>query len=285
MDFDYFKKSVDSLKGFPEIASKLTGKSLNMPYVGLQGGEVLYHPEFEKFCKYLQSNFPKEQCGLWTTFPKGKEKFREVICDTFGHIFLNSHSLSTIMHHPFLVQSQEIIEDKDLLFMYADSCFFQDAWSASINPNGAWFCEIAGAISILKNQDKGWEIESGWWKKTNKDYTEQIEKYCIQCGGCLPLSRRASVELIDDISPGTYRELKTISPKIKNNQYNIHSLQLENDNRPMAAYKDMDYRNKIANRYGIGLILNQQGFLTPYLKKEILPEQESLLERYRRENS
>jgi len=36
---------------------------------------------------------------------------------------------------------------------------------------------------------------------------------------------------------------------------------------PLAAYKDFNYRNRISNRYGIFLIINDQMFWEPYLKK------------------
>ena len=282
MEFGFFKKCIDSLEGFPEMVSKLTGKSLNRPYIGIQGGECCYHSQFKECCEYLQSKFPKEQCGFWTTLPKGKEHFREIICDTFGHIFINSHEIKNIIHHPFLIQSQEVV-DKDFLFMNADNCPFQSSWSASINERGAWFCEIAGALSVLKNKGIGWDITPGWWKRTNKDYTTQIETFCPQCGGCIPLRRRTSIEEIDDISPNTYEQLKDTSPKIKKGQYKISNLKLENDYRPMASYKNLDYRKKIASRYGIGLFINESGFWTPYLLKEGITDQEPLLEKFRRE--
>jgi len=63
--------------------------------------------------------------------------------------------------------------------------------------------------------------------------------------------------------------LKDKSPKIKNGNYIISDLKLieKRYELPLAAYKDLKYRNKIADRYGIFLVLNNKNFLSPYLKK------------------
>ena len=34
----------------------------------------------------------------------------------------------------------------------------------------------------------------------------------------------------------------------------------------MAAYKDFDYRNRIARRYGMFLTINEKGFWRPHLR-------------------
>ena len=43
MDFDTFKRAVDSLQDFPNM-------------VGMIGGEPTLHPEFEKFAEYLRGS-------------------------------------------------------------------------------------------------------------------------------------------------------------------------------------------------------------------------------------
>jgi len=254
MDFEFFKQCVDSLVGTKCM-------------IGLQGGETLLHPDFEKMCEYASSKFPKEQLGLWTTFPKGFEKYREIICNTFYHIFLNDHTRDDIYHHPGLVAIEEIIKHRKLMWAVIDKCWAQQCWSASINPNGAFFCEIAAALSILFNKGKGWKVEPEWWFRTPKDFTEQIEEFCPKCGFAINISRRISTDDIDDISPLNYELLKDTSPKIKSGKYKIHNLQTTQELEPLASYKDMEYRTRIANRYGIFLILNEYNFLTPYLRK------------------
>ncbi len=254
MSFEQFKEAIDSLVGYPKM-------------VGMTGGEVLYHPDFEKMCEYASSKIPKEQLGLWTSFPKGYERYREVICNTFYHIFLNDHTRDDIYHHPPLVAIEEIIKHRKLMWAIIDKCWAQQCWSASINPNGAFFCEIAAALSILFNKGKGWKVEPEWWFRTPKDFTEQIEEFCPKCGFAINISRRISTDDIDDISPLNYELLKDTSPKLKQGRYKIHNLQTVQELEPLAAYKDLEYRENIANRYGIFLILNEYNFLTPYLRK------------------
>jgi len=165
MPLDYFKKAVDSLKDFPHR-------------IGIMGGEPLLHPQFQEICEYLQSKREFLRCGLWTTLPKGKEKYRKIIAETFGCIFLNDHSKEGIMHTPLLVASDEVVEDKNYMWELIDKCWVQNTWSASINCQGGFFCEVAAAFATL-NGDKGWPIEDGWWRKSTAEYREQIEKYCV----------------------------------------------------------------------------------------------------------
>ena len=84
----------------------------------------------------------------------------------------------------------------------------------------------------------------------------------------MPLKKRASIEKVDDISPGMLMLLKDSSPKIKAGKYEIHNLQPCQDNRPMASYKDEKYRDKIAARYGMFLMPNDLCFQTPHLSKK-----------------
>lgn len=256
MSFEQFKEAVDSMKGFPKM-------------VGIMGGEPLLHPDFFKFCKYLSLSriLPKEQLGLWSTFPKGYEHYREIICETFGNIFLNDHSRSDIFHSPILVAAEEVISDRRDMFLAIDHCWLQESWSASINPKGAFFCEIAAAMSMLFDGSDGWKVEPGWWKRTVKDYREQIEEFCPKCGVALALQRRASVDGRDDISPKNLERLKGKSRKIDAGKYVVSDLKPVANPEPMAAYKDENYRAKIADRYGIFLAYNQKGFQVPHLKK------------------
>jgi hypothetical protein len=84
----------------------------------------------------------------------------------------------------------------------------------------------------------------------------------------MPLGKRFSIENVDDISPKWLERLKDTSPKIKDGKYHVHNLQLQNDCRQMATYKNLDYRDKIARRYGMFLEINDLGFWQPYLLKK-----------------
>jgi hypothetical protein len=236
---------------------------------GMMGGEPLLHPEFEAFCDYMASKIPKDQLGLWSCFPPGKEKYRETICRTFGHLFLNDHSRTDIYHAPLLVAAEEMIPHRGRMFMMIENCWLQRDWSATINPNGAFFCEIAAAMSILFGTNAGWKIEKEWWMRTPKDFTSQIEEYCPKCGCAMPLLRRPSVDGRDDISPGNIYRLKGRSKKIARGEYVVSDLQPHEDRelQRMASYKNEEFRDRIADRYGIFLVPNQKRFQTPCLKK------------------
>jgi len=255
MDWDTFKQAVDSMVGYPFMT-------------GLMGGEPLLHPQFEKFCDYALEKLGKRHLGLWTCFPKGYEKYREIICRTFDHIFLNDHTRGDIYHHPFLVAAQEMVPDRKRMFLLVNNCWAQASWSASINPKGAYFCEMAAALSLLFDGGRGWKVEPEWWTRTVKDFTSQIEEFCPQCGGALPLKRRSSLEKVDDISLGNLARLKGKSKKIDKGNYVISDLKPVECMEPMAAYKDVDYRAHIADRYGIFLVLNDLRFQTPHLQKD-----------------
>lgn len=265
MDFEAFKQAVDSMEHYP------VARPGQVKIIGVMGGEPLLHPEFEKFCEYLSEKEPAEHCGLWTCFPKGKEHYREVIAKTFGHIFLNDQSRGDILHGPILVASQELDIEQWFKDYLINQCWVQNSWSASINPKGAFFCEVAAALSMLFDKDGeslGWKVEPGWWKRVPKDYVAQIERYCKLCGCAMPLKRRESTDGRDDISKEMLERLKETSPKIKQGKYVEHDKKLLNDTRQMATYKDSNYRNKIAARYGLFLMNNQFGYQTPYLKKD-----------------
>jgi hypothetical protein len=260
IDFEFFKKAIDSMIGYPNM-------------VGFQGGEPLMHPQFEDMCKYAKSKIPKHQLGLWTTFPKGYEYYREIIVDTFEHIFLNDHTRVDIYHHPCLVGIEEIETNKNSMWNKIDHCWAQMSWSASINPKGAFFCEMAAAFAMLfpDENSKAWLVEPGWWWRIPKDFKEQMEQWCPRCGMPARLQTRSSDEGIDDISPKNYERLTRIkqTQKIEWGRYKIHSLLTCDNPNQMAYYKDKYYRDKIAKRYGIFLITpNAKGFWTPYLFKD-----------------
>ncbi len=250
MDFNQFKEAVDSMVAYPKMT-------------GMTGGDPILHPDFEKMCNYLHSKILPERCGLWTCFPPGKEHYREVIVETFGHVFLNDHSRSDIMHHPFLVGVQEVFPEKYNMNYNISHCIFQESWSASINPRGAFFCEMAASQAMLFNElHRGWDVKPYWWTRQVWDFKEQVEHFCPRCGGCVNLKKRASVEEVDDISPKNWELLG------KPPGFVIHDLKTFKDTRPLASYKDERYRALIAKKYGIFLVQNKQNFMTPYLYKD-----------------
>lgn len=248
MDFETFKKTIDSLEGYGGTIS-------------IMGGEPTLHPEFEKFVLYLKSKYPhlyeEEQTellspmkdfmktiqdvslaavekygsnvnelpmlpvpGLYSMLGHTYLKHFELIQDTFKRQVLNDHS-NAMYHQPALITRKELgITDEEWIPL-RDACWIQNTWSASVTPKGAFFCEIAAALDILFQGPGGWPIEKDWWKREPEDFHDQLH-WCELCGfACETFTRNAN-EKIDDVSPVLYEKLRTVnSPKVKANQVNV----------------------------------------------------------------
>ena len=255
MDMDFFKKCIESVIQYPKI-------------VGIMGGEPLLHPQFEEICQYALEKIGRDRLGLWTSLPRGKEHLGPTIVRTFKHVFLNDHTRPDIYHAPLLVPIRDLIQKEYQWQMWqaVDHCWVQNSWSASLNPKGAYFCEIAAAMAMLYDDgETAWPIDSDWWKKTPKDFTAQIEKWCPLCGAAVQLKRRLSTDGKDDIAPSVYEKLKGRSRKIKAGKCVVGIPQIMKEPERMAAYKDMGYRQAIAARYGMYLTINDHKYWEPHL--------------------
>lgn len=255
MEMDFFVNAVDSLSNFPKM-------------IGIMGGEPLLHPHFEEMSFYLHSKVPKERCGLWSTFPKSKKHYAPLIEKVYGNVLLNDHTLDGLFHTPILVSGKECIRDDFAMWYYIDHCWIQNSWSASITPKGAFFCEVAAAMDMVFKDDGGWPIVQDWWKKTPKDYTEQMERFCVRCSVPYPLKGRLDTDHIDDISYKNYKELKALgSPKIEKGRYHLYTEGLLTQNVEYNNFRQgYDYFNQIAAKYGMHLKKNNNGYLQPVLK-------------------
>lgn len=227
MDKDYFIAALTSLKDFDGI-------------VGIIGGEPTLHPQFEEFCKIFKELKPnKAKRGIWSNTGGNFNKYKDIIDDTFGFFNLNDHTRN-IMHTPILVASEDIVLDTNERTRLIESCWIQNCWSATINPKGAFFCEVAGMLSYLYDGIKGWDIieNPDWWKLPLSEYDDQINWACNKCGGAIPLIPRRSTDEIDDISESSLTRLKNIkSPKIENGLYKIYDKNIDyNQQRNIAWY-------------------------------------------------
>lgn len=247
MDFETFKRAVDSLDGYQGIRS-------------IMGGEPTLHPQFERFIRYLGSKFPERKNplvypqkdfikavhrielenfqlindgvervdivgpGMFSNMGASYKKHYEVISDILPFQGLNDH-LNPIFHQSAMITRKDLgISDEEWPAI-RDACWLQNEWSAGITPKGAFFCEIAGVLDMLLDGPGGWEIEPGWWKREPKDFKDQLH-WCELCGFCLDTFTRDSAEEIDDMSPLWYDKLKKLnSPKLKSGRYNIISVE------------------------------------------------------------
>lgn len=290
MPEEQFRAAIDSLVGYAMLPQAI---------VGFMGGEPMLHPKFADFCRYASSKIPRKHLGLWSTFPDSPNyrKHAQLICDTFGVVLLNDHSRPDILHAPVLMAAEDhfkqpcpacggdgllheevcpecaghgSVTDDEALYQATEHCWVQESWSASINNKGAWFCEVAGALSDLFDGPEGWEVKPGWWKKTPMDFKEQREWACRRCGAALPLERiRNSQHPTDDVSVSNLERLKAIkSKKVARGEFALHQefkfdQRLMNNTYPNQTYKDEQYRKGIAARYGIRLTLDSRGYWEP----------------------
>ena len=165
MDFDTFKRAVDSLEYFEGVT-------------GIIGGEPTLHPEFERFALYMQAKYGKQDAdstilypqdqfikeihqrefgaeslreredgskymknhgaGLWSNMSQGYRRYYELIQDTFPVQYLNDH-MNPSFHQPGLFARKDLgIPDEEWIPM-RDRCWIQNTWSATITPKGAFF--------------------------------------------------------------------------------------------------------------------------------------------------
>ena len=246
MDYETFKKAVDSFEGFNGT-------------VGIMGGEPTLHPEFERFLTYLNNHkyYPKTEnlltrptdkfmktialmeqrdtfinhdhgidrrCvqgyGLWSALSNNYTKYYELIQDTFNFQALNDHT-NIMYHSPIMVRRKDLGVSDEEWITIRDNCWAQSEWSATITPKGAFFCEIAGALDMLFDGPGGWPIEPGWWKRKPDEFGEQL-KWCEICGIAMSTFTRDANEEIDDMSQWYYEKLSELgSPKLKEGLYNV----------------------------------------------------------------
>jgi hypothetical protein len=247
MDFDTFKRTVDSLDGYEGIRS-------------IMGGEPTLHPEFERFIRYLGSKYPprfkdnevnplvwpqKEfikaiqrvefdnyqlldegerlwivGAGMFSNMGNTYRKYYELCNDILPFQGLNDH-MNPIYHQSALITRKELGIPDDEWFKLRDKCWIQNEWSAGVTPKGAFFCEVAGVLDMLLDGPGGWPIEPGWWKREPKDFGDQLH-WCELCGFALDTFTRDSAEEVDDISPEWYERLQALdSSKIKSGRVNL----------------------------------------------------------------
>ncbi len=238
MDWDTFRKACESLQ-----TTQFKG------LVGIMGGEPTLHPEFEKFVRYYDSVIPdtmfvykninepidninryrrihwnkykERKRGLFTSLGPGYAKHFELIRNVFEFQCINDHK-SNIMHQVNTITRKELGIPDDEWVKLRDECWLQNNWSASITPKGAFFCEVAGALDMLFDGPGGWPIEPGWWKRTPKDFGDQLQ-WCELCSFCLKTPYVQSHTNTDLVSPEWDRRLTEIGSKKKRTIFDINN--------------------------------------------------------------
>jgi hypothetical protein len=236
MEKKFFEKAVLSMDGYPGL-------------VGVMGGEPTLHPDFEFLITFLNNYFGKREVplrgrmpitdfscyiekefgparalrrGLWTSGGRSYYKHFELIQDSFHKQLINDHKHES-SHQGILISRKDLgvhgTEWKEI----RDACWLQNNWSASINPKGAFFCEIAAALDILFDGPGGWPIEPGWWERKPSEFGEQLN-WCELCGIALKGPSSFANDECDDISPSLLAKLQTIrSPRVEKGKYRLYN--------------------------------------------------------------
>jgi len=178
--------------------------------VGMFGGNPALHPQFEELCKILCKHIPYSRRGLWCNklFGKGaiaRKTFNPSISNLNVHMdkeayaeFKRDWPESTVFglesdsrHSPPFVALKDVEFNKDKRWDLISDCDINKHWSALIGvfrgELRAWFCEIAGAQSILHQNeptypDTGVQVVPGWWQKSMQDFAAQVRFHCHACG-------------------------------------------------------------------------------------------------------
>lgn len=214
MSLDQISEGIDSLEGFKGN-------------IGIMGGEPTLHPKFKEICKLMQKKVPREKREFWTSGWQWA-KNKDIILETFDRerIAYNEHATPDGKHTPLLVAIDDVIKDKELMWKMIDNCWIQNQWSASITPKGGFFCEVAASLDYLFEGPGGYKIEKGWWKKNPAQFKDQVDRYCKNCSGALPMKPESDgcggreKPAYDTISSANLEKLKKLkSPKVTAGHY------------------------------------------------------------------
>ena len=156
LDFETFKKAVDSLQGYAGM-------------IGLMGGEPTLHPNFEKFAEYLATKTDSEarsangrfpirdfaayrseylsdvahKRGLWTSLGNGYYKHFDIIQKIFEYQCINDHC-NPGLHQALMITRKELgIPDEEWIRL-RDNCWIQNLWSSSIRSQRGFFLRSGG---------------------------------------------------------------------------------------------------------------------------------------------
>lgn len=178
--------------------------------VGVFGGNPTVHPQFEQLCNILAKYIPFERRGLWASklFGHGeicRRTFNPAVSNLNVHLDREAYDefkqdwpgcgvfglVNDSRHSPPYVAMQDVIEDEGRRWEMISGCDINQHWSAMIcvvrGELRAFFCEIAGAIAMLHQDDPDWPdlglpVDEEWWRRGMDSFANQARHYCHACG-------------------------------------------------------------------------------------------------------
>ena len=174
--------------------------------VGCMGGEPTLHPEFPEICALYRKYFPRRQCGIFTCGGPRFESYQTLIKETFGIIHYHNHK-TPAYHQPIMAASEEIVPDPALRRALTRECWLQRKWSPAISKKGCFFCEVAATFDLLFDGPGGYPVAPGWWKKDERAFADQVERYCCLCSMPVPMESYPDDIPYDYVSPKNAKRL------------------------------------------------------------------------------
>lgn len=233
--------------------------------VGMFGGNPAIHPLFNELCHIIERHIPKNRRGIWCNNPLTVEKailMRRVFNPSHSNInvHMNQRAWSLFkqgwpecqivgldrdsLHSPVFTSIKDLVPLEEDRWNYISNCDINKHWSPMIGvfrgELRAWFCEIAGSISMLRQDDLdfpdiGLEVSHGWWKKPIQNWTDQIDVCCHRCGVPLRGRGRSAVgDHTDLITPDYTSFCKPIKTRFVKMVYSLD--QIEPGTRPFIKY-------------------------------------------------
>lgn len=211
MSPENFRLALRSLKGYTGI-------------IAMIGGNPCMHSKFTELCEIFVEEIPNQrQRGLWTN---NMFKHQEVIENTFGGLNLNPHNNPKALpklrevyqrmviergfsgglyegnseHSPLLTAVRDLYGETEM-WEKISNCDINREWSASIIQNNGelrvYFCEVAAAFDLARNEDHGHPITEGWWNTAIEKFSAQIKHFCPGCGVPARLKGHLDCEEVD----------------------------------------------------------------------------------------
>lgn len=203
--------------------------------VGVFGGNPALVPWFTEYCEVLRTHIPKTRCGLWCNHPVTPGK-AQAMRSTFNpqvsnlNVHLDSKAYAMFKawwpesnpfglmqdsrHSPCYVAMKDLGILEEQRWSLISNCDINQHWSAMIGmfrgELRAWFCEIAGAQSMLHQHDPDYPdtglpvgeylasepaptldaldniyrapVRKQWWELHMRDFAHQVRKHCHECG-------------------------------------------------------------------------------------------------------
>lgn len=232
---EQFGQALTSLKGYFGV-------------VGVFGGNPAKHPDFPELCRLVRKHVPYEQRGLWCNNPMSvanaqamRATFNPAVSNLNVHLDRDAYLLfrehwpeakpfgleNDSRHAPPYVAMKDVGITEEERWDLISDCDINQHWSAMIGvfrgELRAWFCEIAGAQSMLHQHepdypDTGTEIDhpeawrgKPWWQWNMSAFADQVRKHCHECGvplrsaGSLSQDETGGVEQVSETHLGVYK--------------------------------------------------------------------------------